>query len=175
MATASLPTAPETAEGAAEAPAGGGKKLTILGAIAGLALGGAVGAFVIAPKLAPASDVAEVVVEEEGAGHEGEAKVAAAVHSVDNLVVNPANTGGSRFLLVTVSIVGKDAAAVEEIAARDAEVRDRIVDFLSGKPVTELGDPAHREALRTDLAAAIGGLFNEGVVKRILLPQFVIQ
>ena len=76
---------------------------------------------------------------------------------------------------MTISIVGRDAAAVEEVAGRDAEVRDRIVDFLSSKSITELGDPAHREALRTDLAASIGGLFQEGVVKRILLPQFVIQ
>ena len=39
----------------------------------------------------------------------------------------------------------------------------------------ELGDPTKREALKTDLAAAVGALFPEGVVKRVLLPQFVIQ
>jgi flagellar FliL protein len=97
------------------------------------------------------------------------------VHEIENLVVNPASPNGARFLLVTTAIVVKDAGAIEELAARDAEIRDRIVDLLSGRTIEELGDPTRREALKTDLAAAIGALFPEGVVKRVLLPQFVIQ
>ncbi len=164
--------APDAVEGAEAAPPGGGKKLTIIGAVVGLVLGGLVGAFVIAPRLDATAHEPAVV---EAESHD-ETKVApTAVHDVENLVINPANTNGARFLLITTSIVVKDAVALEEVAARDAEVRDRIVDFLGSKSVEELGDPTRREALRTDLAAAIGGLFQEGVVKRVLLPQFVIQ
>lgn len=178
MSTATAPTAEGAAEGQ-QAPAGGGKKTIIIGGVAGLVLGAVVGALAIGPRLSPKAppaheaDAAEAGGGEHGAGGEGGA--AAAVHSVENLVVNPANTNGARFLLVTISIVGRDEVAMEEIKGRDAEVRDRIVDFLAAKSVDELSDPARREALRTDLGAAIGSLFKEGVVKRILLPQFVIQ
>ena len=54
-------------------------------------------------------------------------------------------------------------------------MRDRIVDLLGGKSIEELGDPSRREGLKADLAAAVGALFPEGTVKRVLLPQFVIQ
>lgn len=168
-----MATEPTTPEGAEAAPAaGGGPKLIILGAVAGLVLGGAVGALVLAPKLGHAADEPAVV---ETSHEPAESAAPAAIHAIENLVINPANTNGAKFLLVTTSIVAKDAAALEEIAARDTEVRDRIVDFLSAKAVEELGDPARREGLRTDLAVAVGGLFPEGTVKRVLLPQFVIQ
>lgn len=168
-----MASAPTTPEGTDAAPAAsGGPKLIILGAVAGLVLGGAVGAFAIAPTLGHAADEPAVV---EASHEPAESAAPAAIHAIENLVINPANTNGSRFLLVTTSIVAKDAIALEEIAARDTEVRDRIVDFLGAKTVEELGDPARREGLRTDLASAVGGLFPEGTVKRVLLPQFVIQ
>src|SRR5690242_18721189 len=66
MATTSIPTAPDAAEGAAAAPSGGGKKLTIIGAVAGIVLGSLVGAMVIAPRLEPKAETAEVVAEEGG-------------------------------------------------------------------------------------------------------------
>lgn len=168
MATAATP-APAVADVAA-APSGG-PKLIIVGALAGLVLGGAVGGFVIAPRMGQAPAGAEAA-DEHGPA---EAQVAASVHQIENLVVNPASTNGARFLLVTAAIVVKDAAALEELAARDAEIRDRVVDLLGSRTVEELGDPTKREALKTDLAAAVGALFPEGVVKRVLLPQFVIQ
>lgn len=165
MATAA---APAPAVAAPSANQVGGKKRIMIGALAGLLLGGAVGGFVIAPKMGHGP---EAVVEAEPAEPSGPVSV----HEIENLVVNPASTNGARFLLVTTAIVVKDAGAIEELAARDAEIRDRIVDLLSGRTIEELGDPARREALKTDLAAAIGALFPEGVVKRVLLPQFVIQ
>lgn len=170
---ASAPPPPTDADVAEAPPQAGGKKLIIIGALAGLVIGFGVGGFVLAPKMGHAADGPAVV--EEEAAPEDEGTAVASVHSVENLVINPANTNGQRFLLITTSIVVKDAATIAEVAGRDAEVRDRIVDFLGGKSVEELGDPTKREALRTDLAAAVGGLFKEGTVKRVLLPQFVIQ
>lgn len=171
MSSAATP-APAPAEAPA-APARG-PKLIIVGAFAGLLLGGAVGGLVIAPRLgnAQAEEVVEVAADEHGSA---EPAAAALVHQIENLVVNPASTNGARFLLVTTAIVVVDAASLEELKLRDAEIRDRIVDLLSGRTIDELADPSRREALKTDLATAIGALFEKGVVTRVLLPQFVIQ
>jgi len=169
MATTATP-APVSAEAP---PAKAGPKLIIIGALVGLVLGAMTGAFVIAPRM----DATPVEAHAEAAEDHGpaDATAAATVHLIENLVVNPANTNGQRFLLVTTAVVVTDAGALQELTARDAEVRDRIVDLLSGRTIEELGDPSRREALKGDLAAAIGALFKEGVVKRVLLPQFVIQ
>ena len=163
MATQAAP-----APAAADAPpAKGGSKLIIIGAVAGLVLG---------PKRSPGAPAAAAEHAPAGGGEHGEGGASAvSVHAIENLVVNPANTNGSRFLLITTAIIVKDEAALEEVSGRDAEVRDRIVDLLGGKSIEELGDPSRREGLKADLAAAVGALFPEGTVKRVLLPQFVIQ
>ena len=153
--------------------------MIVLGAVAGLVLGGGVGAFVIAPKMGGgAAHAAEAPAEgehgESGGGEHGPA-AATAVHNIENLVINPASTNGARFLLVTTTIVAKDEAAAAELKDRDAEIRDRIVTLLGSRTIEQLSDPATRDVLKGDLAAAIGALFKEGTVKRILLPQFVIQ
>lgn len=175
MATAAAPTQVVAAADASATPtasaAPSGPKRIMFGALAGLVLGGAVGGFVIAPRLSHTGGDAAVEASHEAVVPAGPAFV----HQVENLVLNPANTNGSRFLLVTTTIVAKDAAAVEELAGRDAEVRDRIVDLLSSRTIEQLGDPAQRERLKTDLAAAIGTLFETGIVQRVLLPQFVLQ
>lgn len=170
MATIAAP-APEVAEAPVKK---GGPKLILIGAAVGLGLGWVVGSMVIAPRLAqgPVDATAEAAEGEHGPAEE---TGPSSVHQIENLVVNPANTNGSRFLLITTAIVVKDAAALEEVAARDAEVRDRVVELLSSRTVEQLSDPAARETLKSDLAAAVGALFPEGVVKRVLLPQFVIQ
>lgn len=155
--------------------------MIILGAVAGLVLGGGVGAFVIAPKMGGgAAHAAEGAAEGEhgeaaAGGDHGGAPAATAVHQIENLVINPASTNGARFLLVTTTIVAKDEAAAAELKDRDAEIRDRIVTLLGSRTIEQLSDPATRDVLKGDLAAAIGALFKEGTVKRILLPQFVIQ
>lgn len=150
--------------------------MIILGAVAGLVLGGGVGAFVIAPKMGGgAAHAAEATDEHAAAEGDHGPPAATAVHNIENLVINPASTNGARFLLVTTTIVAKDEAAAAELKDRDAEIRDRIVTLLGSRTIEQLSDPATRDVLKGDLAAAIGALFKEGTVKRILLPQFVIQ
>jgi flagellar protein FliL len=58
---------------------------------------------------------------------EGEA---AAVHLLENLVLNPAGSGGSRFLLLSVAIEVGKAKAAESFKNRDAELRDIILTSL---------------------------------------------
>lgn len=167
MATAAAPAPSVVVDPVAAT--GAGPKLILIFAVAGLVLGGGLGGFVIAPQLGAA---AESAVEQPP---KPEPRAPAVIHQVENLVLNPANTNGGRFLLVTASIVVRDDGALAELTERDAEIRDRIVGLLSARSIEYLGDPTNRDLLKADLAAAIGALFEEGVVRRVLLPQFVIQ
>lgn len=173
MATVAAPMPASAQETSVEAPArAGGRMLLIVSIVLGLALGGATGVFV----LAPMSGTEETAGDSHAAAPaEAEAESVVLVHEVENLVVNPAGTNGQRFLLVTTTVVVRDAAALESVAARDTEVRDRLVDFLSARTVDELSDPSRREILKAELATAVGTLFPAGTVRRVLLPQFVIQ
>jgi flagellar FliL protein len=174
----------------------------LIGMVAvGLAVGGGTGAVFIGPMVAkkmgkdPAALVAaakahdaggdeehaeaegdESHAEEDGGKEkkEGEGE-AAAVHLLENLVLNPAGSGGSRFLLLSVAIEVGEAAAAESFKNRDAELRDIILTALGTKSTEELTDISRREPFKEEVIQAIKGRFGKKSVKSLYFPQFVVQ
>lgn len=121
--------------------------------------------------------------DEEGSGGEGGAEggghgtegAGAAVYTLDNLVLNPAQSGGARFLLLTIAFELKSQATLEAMKARDAELRDAVLVTVGHRTVEQLADVGVRDTLKLELQAATKKLFRAGVVRRVYFPQFVIQ
>jgi flagellar protein FliL len=170
------------------APQRGGKKMVLVAVlVVGALLGGGAGAVFAGPMLAdmilgPADAAAAGAHGAEGehgeeaeGGHGGGHGAGAANYLVENLVLNPAQSGGTRFLMASVSLDLKEPAVAEEMKARDAQVRDALLTVLGHKTVQELTDIAGRDSLKVELQSAVSALFPEGTVRGIYLPQFVIQ
>jgi flagellar protein FliL len=188
-----------TAEGG-EAPAKAGPKgVVLIGALVGsLLIGGAAGVFAVGPMVAkksgyvvvPHAEGDSAAAEGEGGdgggehggaaagenGKEGEAGAASNLHLIDNLVLNPAGSGGSRFLMLAAALELKEAGQIEELKARDAEARDIVLRVMGAKTVEELSEMATRETLKKELGDSLGSLFKKKkAIRRIYFPQFVIQ
>jgi flagellar FliL protein len=158
---------------------GGNRLVAVLGLVTGLAVGGLAGAAWVGPKLVERLTAAPVEepVERKAGGRSKEGKGGGEppLHMLENLVVNPAESQGLRFLIVTLAIEVDRAETAAELAARDAEVRDALVRVLGSKTVAELADVASRGALKEELATTVSSLLSSGKVLQIYLPQFVIQ
>jgi flagellar FliL protein len=126
------------------------------------------------PALGAVGHAAEADAAADSTGTEG-TKGAPSVHLLENLVLNPAGSGGSRFLLLSVAIETSSANTVTEFQARDAELRDIVLTALGSKTVDELTDISTREGIKAELLSAIGARFGKSVVKRLYFPQFVVQ
>jgi flagellar FliL protein len=115
--------------------------------------------------------------EEAGGDHgaKGKEGAAATVYTLDNLVLNPAESGGTRFLLLSIAFETKTQAAHDQMKARDAELRDLVLATVGNKTVDQLADLAVRDSLKTELRAAAAKLLRKKAVKRVYFPQFVIQ
>ncbi|HET7276015.1 MAG TPA: flagellar basal body-associated FliL family protein [Longimicrobiaceae bacterium] len=155
----------------------------ILAIIIGLAVGGLGGAFVAGPLLAErvsAGGDASAAAPDEHAGagdageHGGESG-GPAVHTIDNMVLNPANSGGTRFLMATLAFSVADSSMISEMESRDAEVRDAVLRVLGRKTVLQLADVEGRLLLKQELSAAVDSLIGEHAVEDVYFPQFVIQ
>jgi flagellar FliL protein len=148
--------------------------LGIVGAGAGAWLGG--------PLLSPLAGVfagggggGHGEAEEGGGGHGGGAQEPVdELLQVEDLVVNPAGSGGTRFLVAAVSL-DADPEAQEELTARNAEARDLLLTALASRTVDELSDVAHREEIREQLKGALNTMLGYEGVHRVFFPQFVIQ
>jgi flagellar FliL protein len=169
MATEAIATAPA---GDAAPPAKSSKKKVILLALAGLLAGAPTGLFVTGPLLANRTAKPH---EKPKAGGEGGLTGASVTHSIENLVLNPSGSNGTRFLMVSATFELKDGGVENQMKEHDAEVRDHILSLLGKKTVEELTDIAQREQIKKDVLESVGGLFEKGAVKKVFFGQFVIQ
>ena len=167
MATQAIEQVSET-EGTA-APAGKGKRGVLILAIAGIAAGTGAGLFGLGPVLAKRRSAAT------SAPKEIQPVVASVTHAVENLVLNPAGSSGTRFLMVTATFQLKDAGAEQLMKDHEAEVRDHILALLGKKTVEELTDITLREGIKSEVLGAVAPLFPKGSVVHVFFPQFVIQ
>ena len=171
-------------EGAEEAPKKG-KLVPILLLLVGMAGGAAGGLFVVGPALA--SDGGETTAQGEGGeeasddgsgeeGGEGEGgEDESILYNLPNVIVNPAGTGGSRFLVVDLSLKMNSSDAALEVEEREMEVRDVLIQLFGQLTVDQLADISAREGLKDQVALSLNELLARGRVLSLFMPRFVIQ
>jgi flagellar basal body-associated protein FliL len=109
--------------------------------------------------------------KEEKGGESGEALI----FVVKDLIVNPAGTNGTRFLLTTVGFEVSSAEAVAELGKKEMVVRDALTNILSAKQLAELTNAEQREAIRTEISEKISAMLKSGKLKNIYFSKFIIQ
>lgn len=147
--------------------------MALAGAGAGAFLGGPIATPVVAEFLA--SDGSE---EKDDGGYGGGGGYGSSEDdgplTIDNLVLNPAGSGASRFLIATL-VLETDSDANGELSARDAEVRDMLLTALASRTVEELADVSLRGVIREELRMSLNDMLGREGVHRIFFPTFVIQ
>ena len=139
----------------------------------------------IAPRMAEAQVIRAAqeadAVEEPAAETEevhAEEKVAPGVGSItpiEDIVVNPAGSGGTRYLCTTVALESTKSVVADEVAEREPQIRDTLIEILSKRTVEDLSALSTREELREEIKVAVNGLLVSGDVVGVYLSNFVLQ
>lgn len=164
-------------KGAAAKPASKRMMLMALGVV-GVGVGAWLGGPLLTPLVAgvfAGGGGGHAAEEGGGGGHgAGGAEPTEELLRIDDLVVNPAGSGGSRFLVAAISL-DADIEAQEALVARDAEARDLLLTVLASHTVEQLADVSFREEIRTELRGTLNTMLGYEGVHRVFFPQFVIQ
>ncbi len=96
-------------------------------------------------------------------------------YMIEDLVVNPASTGGRRHLLVSLGLEYHDPLLKEELTKRDPQIRDNLITLLAGQEVSVLADIQYRENIRRALLDAVNYYLTEGKVARVYFVKYVFQ
>ena len=91
------------------------------------------------------------------------------------VLVNVAGTAGTRYLVATISLVGKRIDFKEHVEANDAELRDSAASILGIKTISDLEKPGMRNIIRSELIAAFNDILGKESVLDIYLTEFAIQ
>lgn len=148
-----------------------GKKKGMTMAVVGVAalLGGGAGVFVLGPRFThagpptPAEAHSAPVVEGPGV-----------IFRVDNLVVNPSGSQGTRFLMISIGFQVANDSIKTLLEEREVEIRDTVLATLQNETLESLMKPGARDNLKQKLGDAVAPLAGPGPMK-VFLPQFVIQ
>ena len=155
-----------------------GPILPLVFAVLAAALGGTLGVTLLGPALAPglAARAESGGGSSRGGGHGATASgPAQTLHILENLVVNPAGSEGTRYLLVSVAIEPEDQGMIEDLAALEVSCRHTLLTTFGSKTVEELSNISSRPQLVEELRDSLESVVGKGIIHRIYLPQYVIQ
>ncbi len=162
-------------EGGESAPPKKGGMGMLIGAVSVAMIAGAgVGGLVIGPRLAAGTDspaASEEHQPDDGPQHGAEGKF----FELENLVVNPAGSGGQRFLMVSVAFEVPTDVTVNLLHEREVQVRDVVSATLESQTLETLTRQGAREKLKRELHAAVLELAGNPEWMRLYIPRFVIQ
>lgn len=113
------------------------------------------------------------------------------VYVIEDLVINPAQSGGRRHLLVSIGLEyaldqGEDGGHGSsgdgiptglglEIQTREPQIRDNIITLLAGQELSVLADIKYRERIRESLKKAVNYYLHDGQVERLYFTKYVFQ
>ena len=151
-----------------DAPASGRRfLLLVLGLVALALLGGGGLAFTQYGLLAQAAP---------GGAEADDARPAyGAFTELKGLIANPAGTGGTRYLAVSIGFETDGPEVIAELERKEIVVRDAVLSRLSQRTASELSAIDRREALKEELRATVNDVLQEGAIRRLYFTQYVLQ
>ena len=97
------------------------------------------------------------------------------VFVVNDLIVNPAGTNGTRFLLTTIGVEVSTPEAKAELEKKELQVRDILNSILTSKGLDSLVDVGHRESLRREIFERVRKLLTTGKPEQVYFSKFIVQ
>ncbi|PAU94616.1 hypothetical protein CK503_07425 [Aliifodinibius salipaludis] len=94
---------------------------------------------------------------------------------LNEIIVNPADTNGQRYLLVQLSLELDSIDDQPLIEEHRSKIRNNIIKYLSAKTVTELQGIKDKEDLRVELIQIINDAIDSRSVRNLYYSKYVMQ
>jgi len=132
-------------------------------------------AFMVVSKfLAPPRPATEQkAVEESHDEQEKDAK--GEIFMVEELLVNPTGTSGTRFLSASIGLEVTDHETVLQLEEQKMPVRDLLITILSSRTVEQLTNATEREMMREEIANRLNKLLGPQKVSAVYFVNYVLQ
>lgn len=175
---------------------GGGNKIFLMAGIGlgAVVVGIALTIFVIKPMMSGSGDAADnesetvqvdkshseekkVKPKKESNSHSKKqnAETESNIFMMKDIVINPAGTGGSRFLSVSFGFEIESSASLALFEEKEPVIRDALITILSSKTVAQLTDPKQKEIIRYQIKKRVSKLMDTDELAGVYYTDFVLQ
>jgi flagellar FliL protein len=97
------------------------------------------------------------------------------IYMLNDLVINPAASNGSRYVAMSIGLGVTEEKALEELQNREIQVRDAVNMLLSQKTLGKFIDIKERGALKQEILETINDKMVDYKVESIYFTEYVIQ
>ena len=97
------------------------------------------------------------------------------IYTVEDVIVNPADSQGMQFILINFGFEVKSNSDLELLKKREIQVRDILIKILSSKTLAQLDGPEDKENLRKEVKEAIQKILPEGHLLNVYFSNYIIQ
>ncbi len=104
--------------------------------------------------------------ESEGAG---------SVVNLDDIIVNPAGTSGTRFLSVSIGFEIGSPETARLFEERQPLIRDALITILGSKTIEQLSDPKQKEITRYQIKKRVEQLLRIDDLAAVYFTDFILQ
>lgn len=171
---------------------GGGFKMYFIIMIALQVVLAAGGYFLVIKYLKPDPAFHQVVEEQKKAEEKPKVEeVPHQIYNIEDIVVNPAGTGGSRYLSVSIGVDMDVPKATEEEAKKGEgegetkskspldekkpQLRDALISLLSSKTIDQLTSVEQKDHLRSEIMDSFSKILFPAKVHNIFFIDYVLQ
>lgn len=96
-------------------------------------------------------------------------------YELEEIIVNPANTNGKRYLLVELSLELVEKEDVQLVEENKSKIRNNLIKYLSARSVPELQGIKGKEDLRIELVNIINDAMGARSVRNLYYSKYVMQ
>lgn len=95
--------------------------------------------------------------------------------TIDDIIVNPSGTGGTRFLAASIGFEISSPKTVEIFEKRMPMVRDALITILGSKTIEQLSDPKEKEITRYQIKKRVEQLLSTDNLVAVYFTDFILQ
>ena len=148
------------------------------GALLILVIGMGAGFYLLWGKVTSMSQALEDAKKEGAEGEENAEDPATQIgpkFPLDTMIVNLADTGGNRYVRLTMELELSAMELDTELKARSSQIKDAMLMTISTRTLADINSAEGKNSLRNDIIAKVNGLVQTGTVSNIYFTEFVIQ
>lgn len=97
------------------------------------------------------------------------------LYPLDTFTVNLKSDAGRRYLKATMSLELSGEELSQELDAKAAVLRDRIIRILSSKTLEEISSKKGKKKVSEQIMNTLNSMITDGQIKGIYFTEFVIQ
>ena len=97
------------------------------------------------------------------------------IYTVEDVIVNPKDSGGAQFVLINFGFEVKEEDDVVIMGDRQIQVRDILIKIISSRTMPELDGPDDKESLRREVFGRVGDILPRGHLMNVYFSNYIIQ